>query len=189
MRRLLPVVTAALVLLVGCSDDDPEPRIAPTDSSSAASTTAPPPSPTGPVEPTLPAEAAGEDAAAAEAFVRFYWEMANYAQATGDVGGLRRLAAPSCAACVAAADFVEGVYRDGGRITGGEASTSGFESTKLGSASDFTVQVKVLLDNRAQTVDRAGAKDDERFPADRVRANFVLERASAGWVVSFWEAS
>ena len=191
MRRHIPAaLVAALVLLAGCSgDDEPRPRIAPTDSSSVASTTAPPPTPTGPVEPTLPAEAAGEDAAAAEAFVRHYWAMADYAQATGDVVAFRRLGAPSCGACTAAADFVQGVYAKGGEISGGETQISRIDSTRLESGGGVSFQVKLVVSNSAQVVDHAGQKQDETFPADRVSANFVVEFAGSGWVVSFWEAA
>ena len=186
MRRLLPVVTAALVLLVGCSaDDDPEPRIAPTDSSSAASTTAPPPSPTGPVEPTLPAEAVGEDAAAAEAFVRFYWEMVNYAQATGDTDGLATLEAANCRACVGGRESIELTYRNGGSIAGGVSEVLSAESTRLAVTSGKAFRVVASVKSTPQIVRIPGEKES-RNEGGEYDFDFIVQFVD-GWKVARWD--
>jgi hypothetical protein len=187
MRRLVTVtLVVGSMLLAGCrSDADPEPKVSPTESSSVTPT----PTPTGPVEPTLPAEAEGDDAAAAEAFVRFYWEMADYAQNTGDVAGLRKLSAQSCVACRAGMEFIEQVYAEGGSISGGETRTSGFETAQIKFRGNTAFQVKLDVENADQVVDRGGAGKDETFPADVVRANFVVSSENGPWGVVFWEAS
>lgn len=191
MRRLVTVtlvvgLVVGSVLLAGCqSDDDPDPKVSPTESSSGTPT----PTPTGPVEPTLPAEAEGDDAAAAEAFVRFYWEMADYAQNTGDVAGLRRLSAESCVACRAGLEFIEKVYAEGGSISGGETRTSKFDTARVSFRGDDAFQVKLDVANADQVVDRGETGEDETFPADMVRANFVVSSEGGAWVVVFWEAS
>jgi len=82
MRRF--VVGAALVLLVaGCGGDpkaDPSPSTSPAPSISSTPTPSP---------PTLPDAAKANTKAGAIAFVKYYVELVNHAQATGDVGKLQ----------------------------------------------------------------------------------------------------
>src|SRR4051812_38018201 len=91
-RAVLTALSLLPVLLVaGCSDDDPEPKFAPTPSESASSaspsSSATPETP----QPTMPEAARGSDASSAEAFVKFYWDVVNYAQTSGDLDPLRGL--------------------------------------------------------------------------------------------------
>ena len=184
MRRLLPVVTAALVLLVGCSaDDDPEPRIAPTDSSSAASTTAPPPSPTGPVEPTLPAEAAGEDAAAAEAFVRYFWAAVNHAQATGDVRTLQTLGTDTCAACAGGVESIEKTYLAGGTMDGGAITVDALKSEpyESGPSRGFLVTADTTAESQKVTVP---GKKGKTYPGGQSTIRLIVERSDGRWQVA-----
>ena len=81
MTRLRVAAATALLVplaLAGCAEDDPQPKL-PSASATSPTTTASA-TPDAAVEPTLPPEAQGKDEAAAEAFVRYYWELVNYAQ-------------------------------------------------------------------------------------------------------------
>jgi hypothetical protein len=190
MRRLIPASVAVFVLLAGCSGgDDPEPKLAPTDSSSAASTTAPPPTPTPtrPVEPSLPSEAQGEDAAAAEAFVRFYWEMVNYAQATGDSQALARQSSDSCVGCQAAIELVSEVYGSGGSILGGESTVSNVESRELRAGNKVIFEVLFDVTSTPQEVDRSGTRNDETYPGTTVRDRFMVFSEDDALKVGRWE--
>ena len=72
-------------------------------------------------EPTAPPEMAGKDEAAAEAFVKYYFEnVLNHAVATGNTRPAKDLAAPICAACRGFAEAVDEVYKRGGQVAGGE---------------------------------------------------------------------
>ncbi|WP_122816461.1 DUF6318 family protein [Nocardioides pantholopis] len=185
--RLLLAAACAALALTGCSEDDPAPKIDPGDSSSAAAT--PTPTSTAPVEPTLPAEAEGTDAAAAKAFVEFYWEMADYAQATGDAQGLQRLGADTCEPCRTAVAFVEEAYRDEGQVRGGETTLSAINSAELQTRTGTATQVKLKVTSTDQVVDYPGNRPDDRYPGGTVRASFVVTRDSGQWLVSYWEVS
>lgn len=196
MPRLSRVLLAGVCLglvVSGCSGDDPGAGVGPSDSSSAAATPSPTatssPTPTGPVEPTLPAAAEGSDAAAAEAFVGFYWEMADYAQATGDVEGLRRMGSETCEPCRTAVAFVEEAYRDGGEVRGGQTTLSGIRSSPLLTRSGRAIQVKLEVSSSDQVVDHPGKAADERYPGGTVRASFVVTHGGENWLVSYWEVS
>lgn len=116
---VLPLL--ALLVLGGCSGDDPEPKFEPAPSS-APTATDPTQSPTGPVEPTLPAEAEADTKTGAEAFVRYWIERVNFAQSTGVTGKLERLNDVRCSGCRGVVEAIDAAYTTGGRIEGGEWS-------------------------------------------------------------------
>ncbi|WP_090860343.1 DUF6318 family protein [Nocardioides lianchengensis] len=188
MGRLLPAALAVgLVLLAGCSgDDDPEPKISPTDSSSVASTPTPSPTPSGPVEPTMPAEAEGEDAAAAEAFVRHFWAMVNYAQTTGDVQALEGLALGSCQTCASGAKWIADVYQRGGLIEGGKYDVGPVRVTPLGAGGQRLFEVVADVTTTPQRVSGADELNGS-FPAGNSRVRLVLLNADGGLKVSRWD--
>lgn len=121
-------VTAALLsgalALTACEAEPAEP----TEPSSSAPTSSEPTSaapttePTGPVEPTLPPEAEQSTKAGAEAFVKYYWEVVNHAQKTGDTGELETITLASCSPCNSGREWIEKIYGRGGTIAGGVAS-------------------------------------------------------------------
>jgi hypothetical protein len=102
--------------LAACSGE-PEPKFAPSESSSLTGNESA--APTGEVEPTLPASAQENNGAGAEAFVRYFIELLNYAQKTGDTARLQRVSTPRCAACEGYADEINRTYAAGGHVDGG----------------------------------------------------------------------
>ena len=190
-RRWWVGVAALACVVAGCGggEGDPggssTPSVTVSESPTAPSTTGA----AGAVAPTLPPEAAGEDAAAAEAFVRFYWEMADYAQATGDVSGLRRLAAEKCLQCAAALEFVEDVYARGGEIRGGASTLSGLRTVPLSRENGSAFQAQMKLRTQRQTVDLPGSRDDTTHSPGEVSMQMVVERDADQWVIAFWDAS
>lgn len=186
MRRLLVPLVGLLVLLGGCSDGDPEPKIAPTESSSAASSTSPSPSPSGPVEPSLPAEAEGEDAAAAEAFVRFYWEMVNYAESSGQIQGLSDLGLESCTACAGGAADIARIYGAGGSVSGGVVIVTKTKASPFtsGPARGFAVVVDVDI---SPQVIREPGKKPKRYSGGPNTFQFIVQREEAAWRIGRWD--
>jgi hypothetical protein len=130
----LRLVTAAAVLtplvLAGCGGDDPEPKI-PEVAPSTSSTPSGSPVAQATEEPTLPPEAQGNDEAAAEAFVRYYWDLVQYAESTGDVKALDGLSLPSCGGCAGGEAFVRSMYGDGGYSRGGAYTVENFKIDTL----------------------------------------------------------
>jgi len=138
VRLLAPAaVTVLLLALTGCSEPDPGSPMptgaAPaqpsaTESAPSASPTAPSattdPTQTPMPAPTLPPEATTNDAAGAEAFVRYWYESANYSIATGDVGLVEALSAEDCQTCQRLVDIVEDQYASGGSFRGGQSEVS-----------------------------------------------------------------
>lgn len=113
--RMAFALVAPVLVLGGCSDD-PVPKVAPHESPSVVSES---PSPTGPVEPTMPAAAKKHTAAGAEAFVKFYVVALNYAQATGSLATFRKLSTDHCAACSGYLQAINKTYGSGGHVQGG----------------------------------------------------------------------
>lgn len=183
VSRTRAVLTAAVLLsalaLGGCSDDEPEPKFAPPSKApTSPSTTAA----SGPIEPTMPTAAKRHDAAAAEAFVKHYWAMANYAQATGDVSGLEDLSL-RCTNCDHSIASVQQVYQGGGTIRGGENRATRLKTTfLLRPAGDWAV-VELDLLTKKQEVDLPGSSDDLNYPGGRTGIRMMLEPSGDSWVV------
>ncbi len=157
MIRLRMTVASALVLplaLAGCGDD-PQPKMPP-PSASSPSTPAPSASTDPAVEPTLPPEAEGKDEAAAEAFIRYYYDLINYAQRTGDVKSLRAASLAGCDFCTSGADYVRDLYDNGGRQLGGGYSISEAQVTLATSRRQESERSTALIRDRVCSVHHSG---------------------------------
>lgn len=96
------ILLVGALLLSACTGDEPEP----TGSTSSSSPTSEPPSETATAEPIptstvpeMPQAATVGDAAGAEAFVRHWIELLNYAYATNDLGPVTAISDAQCDAC------------------------------------------------------------------------------------------
>jgi hypothetical protein len=119
VSRRFAVLCAALVMgapgLAACSDDPPAASPPPSASPSAtASSTAP----SGP--PTLPPEARGTTPEAAEAFVRYYVSLINYATVTLDTRALKRVSQPDCSTCQLIFNISQNMKAAGRSYEGGQ---------------------------------------------------------------------
>jgi hypothetical protein len=178
--RLGAALVALMAVVSGCGGDPPAPPPF-TPSTSASS-----PTPTGPVQPVLPQAAKAPTAAGAEAFAKFYWEMGNYAQATGDTGGLRALGAQTCDACTNGSQGVERIYADGGTVRGGLYTPRVIESRNTSTAvKAYTVTLRLAIS--AQVIDYPGDKKDVHAGSGVGRIRMTLNFLSGSWVVAFME--
>jgi hypothetical protein len=117
-RAVLAALSCLSVLVLGaCSEDDPKPRLAPAPSGSDSPKASA--SPSSVAEPTMPTVASDDSEAGAEAFVRYWIEMVNYAQRTGDTSGFEELNDIRCAGCRGMVDAIDSAYSAGGHIEGG----------------------------------------------------------------------
>lgn len=128
--------------------------------------------------PELPERARLNTKAGAEAFLRHYVDLVNYAQATGETGALSAAASPGCRACAAFERRVDDVYGKGGTI-----ETSGLRVIRT---SSMRVAPSIWL---VSVVSRAGeekvripGKPVQTVPTERTRLNFTLEYRRA-WSV------
>lgn len=131
----------------------------------------------------LPAAAREASEAGARAFVGYYWELVNYAQATGDVRPLRRVSGPRCSACSAFVSRVRKQYRRGGHIIGGTNTVSVGGAIELGTrqATAFGFRVTMTVLHDAQTlVDKSGAKDLRAAGSD-VFVAYLLWVTNSHW--------
>ncbi len=69
-----------------------------------------------PVLPAMPAQAQEMTNEGAEAFVQYWFDLANYGVATGDTGPVMTMAEPSCTVCERIRAQIAANYSDGGRI-------------------------------------------------------------------------
>ncbi|MGB0099090.1 MAG: DUF6318 family protein [Nocardioides sp.] len=182
-------VIAAVVLtlgLAGCSGEDPEPNLAPSASTSPTSP-APTPSPSGPVAPTMPEAAKGTDAAAAEAFVKFYWDTVNYAQKTGDVDGLRDLSSTRCIACQAGIDYLDDVFANDGEISGGASQVGKLKTAFVDDGDALDAVVEFELSTSRQRVDYPGRALDEVYRGGTSSMRARLEPTQTAWKMLYWD--
>lgn len=170
------IAAAALTLaLAGCSDD-PEPRVADPTPTAPSTTEA-----SGPTPPEMPEAAKGTDAAAAEAFVKFYWEMVNYAQQTGDVDALQELSS-KCVGCDAGIASIERTYSQDGSIVGGDGRVVALDTGFIGENFERAV-VRCVVVSREQTIDLPGEKNDKTYGGGRQPLRFILDPSGDAWVV------
>src|SRR3954470_17037219 len=120
VRRTRAVLTALSVipvlLVAGCTDDDPEPKLAPPSSEAPTSATHSSTATTVPPQPELPAAAQERSDVGAEAFVRYWLDVVNFAQLTGDTSELGALNDVRCWGCRGIVNAIDSAYQSGGRI-------------------------------------------------------------------------
>ncbi|WP_341927519.1 DUF6318 family protein [Nocardioides psychrotolerans] len=191
MSRIVRAGVAVVLgaLLVGCSDD-PRPRMAPP---SASPTVVESPTNTPTIEesaPPLPSAATARDASGAKAFVTHFWDVANYAQATGDTKSLAALGAETCEGCHGAVDFLNDLYRAGGSIEGGEYTIGPITADRLAvEGQDVTVFRCMFETSNTKQVIRQPGRDDRVLPASTVAATFTLSYQADRWQVDVWDVT
>jgi hypothetical protein len=184
-RTVITALSCLSVLALGaCSDEDPEPKFAPTPSTSAPtspSTTAA----SGPTEPTMPAAAQGHDQAAARAFVRYWLDTLNYAIESGDSDSLRAVSASDCKACERVAQTIDAVYSKGGSMSGGTWSLTSLRPLPLDRGADWAGYVSARIS--AQSVTGVeGAEDQTYAPGPGYMYTYVADRPD-GWQMVFMD--
>lgn len=181
MRRLSRVVAtvvsvAVIGLAAGCGGDNPTPSAAPLNPTTSPTTDTAVP------VPEFPAAAKPEDKAGANAFVRHWVAVLNYAGRTGKAELLRELSTPDCVRCAALSDGIDRIYKAGGRISGGGwrvLSMTQYGPTQNRYFVDATIQ------SSPQSLQQSRDAETTSFPGveRRLRA-FVLRYTQQGWRVA-----
>lgn len=182
-------VTAALLsgalAVTACEAEPAEPAepSSSTPSSSEPTSAAPTTEPTGPVEPKLPPEAEESTKAGAEAFVEYWWEIVNYAQATGDTKTLKRTSVESCQTCHSGIDWIDQVYAAGGRVVG-----EGYEildqNAIAAPGGSWAIVARIRVGDQAA---KGAGELNERFPGGVRRHVLSVNLNPNGWQVISWE--
>ena len=173
-RRSLALIALLGCILAGCSDaasDDP--------------TTTPTESPTSSERdviasvPTLPPAARKDTLKGAEAFIRHYIELRNYASNTGDTKEFRA-ASDSCSGCDKYAQLYEKTYAKGGFIR-----SAGWR-TVAAQAFDQRTSVAVLVTAAAPRMSFKRTAEDtkEIGRGGRYKLRFELKQHHGRWVVT-----
>lgn len=179
VQGVVGVVVVVACLVAGCTPDEPDPTS--TASVPTTSTTTEPTTSTPTVAvPELPEAATVGDAAGAEAFVKHWVDVLNYAYATGDTEPVQELSLPVCELCSETVTEIEDAYGPGGHIEGGVATVTLVRSPPPDA--DGVVSVSVLLEQAIYTtvaLDGTRTKDDGAPPQN---AGFVLD-----WIDDSWQ--
>ena len=139
MRNVVAAMLAGILLLTGCNGDSSEADPPPPPPASSAA-----PSETGaPTEPPLPDAATARTNEGAEAFVRYWLSLSNYALRTGETGTLRALSDPGCVGCVGGAESIERLHKDNGKVTGGDLRITRLERTRPRNGGDWAATGRV----------------------------------------------
>ena len=182
MRRALgaAAVAACLLGVGGCSNGEADAAPSPTSSSSTPSETpSASPSPTA-VAPTMPPEAAERTAAGAEAFVRHWFEVLEYAYASGDTRHLVTISSPECASCDRFTERIVTTYSNGGSFRGVDVSVL---SSAAPTPSDTSVEVQFRLEEASFAVLNSNGEVQERFESSPpAAASFFLEWHQDRWL-------
>ncbi|MBI9114716.1 DUF6318 family protein [Sanguibacter suaedae] len=114
------LLTAAVLVLTGCTDDPaPTPSDAATTSTEAAPTTPEPTETPAPQPPERPAAMNGIDEEAAKAAAGYFLELYTYTLQSGDLTAWSEASGPSCNFCTKVTEDVAEEQRRGERTTGG----------------------------------------------------------------------
>jgi hypothetical protein len=129
----------------------------------------------------MPAAAKEHTKAGAEAFVRYYWEVVNYAQATGDTDSLREISDPGCDFCTAGIEGIESIYGDGGTITGGETTPVALDTRMVASGNTRFALVVAELRVGAITTKRGTTSEAVHSQPRSANDELQLVETLDGW--------
>jgi hypothetical protein len=169
---------AALLVLAGCGGD-PKADPSPSPSTPSVSTT---PSPTAPV---MPAAASENTKAGAIAFVRYYIELINHAQATGDVAALAAVEEPGCKSCTQGREYIQGIYSAGGHIENGQLRVRVLSVLRNAAINGWTVDARLSFG--PQTVIKPSATPTaQQLQGGSVPITVLISKQTDRWSVTEW---
>ena len=179
--RSMVAILALLLGFAGCGGGSGPVAPGSTRAPSPGVSTAVDPPPDGvPRVPALPKSAREASERGARAFLRYYWELVNYAQQTGDVSALKRVSAPRCTGCASGIAGVARLYRKGGHATGGDYAVSIKEIHRFTSDAFYGFEALVAVRNDEQRVVRGNGSATTYAPSTSTIAVAAL------WIDEGW---
>jgi hypothetical protein len=171
-------VVVVLAVLAGCGGD-PKAEPTPSLSTPSVSTT---PSPTAPV---MPAAASENSKAGAIAFVRYYIELINHAQATGDVAALAAVEDPDCKSCTQGREYIQGTYAAGGHIEDGQLRLRVLSALQNDAINGWTVDAKLSFGPQT-VVNPSATPSVQQLEGGGVPITVLVANRSDRWSVAEW---
>ncbi|WP_155992824.1 DUF6318 family protein [Nocardioides sp. URHA0020] len=163
LSSLLPVL-----LLAGCSDDEPQPKFGPTPSATA---------------PTSASTASSSAAALGpEETVRAWVDAQNIALRTGDTSRLEALSHDPCKTCDQFIDPIAQVYSDGGSFQGGAWTVA---AAKARSQTESRTVVDVGVEVDGGSTKKSSQAQPVKYEADKHIMEFRLVADGDDWAISF----
>lgn len=150
--RSAAIAVATAALLAACSSDpqpkfeDPSPAPSASETSASPVDQSPSTSPVAtPSAPALPEAAKVNSPDGANAFARWWVDMSNYAQHTGDTSLLGPVNDSRCSGCNGAVDAVKQTYGAGGHIEGGGLTIQRFRELPLDYGADWAAVARGVV--------------------------------------------
>ncbi|WP_107705215.1 DUF6318 family protein [Nocardioides allogilvus] len=179
VRRLLAAtVVVPLLLVAGCSDEEPEP-VMPTTSSPTTS-----PSSTPTVDPlAIPAEAKEPTKAGAEALIRHFWDMVAHLRETGDPRPARLAYSDSCTYCDGGVQYFLATLKQGHTFTGKSDSVASVKADIVGDSGTIAYAEVVTRSYPHDELDDSGNLVN-RFPGAKVTMGYFLAFENQAWTIT-----
>lgn len=165
VRRALALAAALPLLLAGCSDDEPEPKMPDPPPSSSSSSSTPIAEP--PKEQESPEE-----------FIRRWVQVGDEMQQTGEVAEFRRLSR-NCQACAQVVDQVRTIYAGGGSI-----EFAGSQVSLLKRVAPDPPTFHLNLSTPETVIRNAAGAVDQRLPSGEGLYLVILNGRPGAWHVA-----
>jgi len=188
MRRSATVVALALGvgLLAGCGPGDPEPT-------GSGSLTAGSPTPTAvettPTElvtavplPVMPPEMANNDAAGAEAALRYFVELSDYVLASGDSSQWTAVTDDDCVFCQSIVDSAAEIAAGGWERRGGGLTVTSIVRTELSTVESFYF-VDAMVEESAYEFVGPDGEVVESVPDNHGGVTFGVQFTGGAWTL------
>lgn len=182
----ISAAVAGVVVGTACSSSEAEPQGVPTPEASTPTPSSAQPTsdpttaaPAEHEEPSIPAAAQASGRAGAEAFVRYYIDLLNYAANTGDTTALRNVAT-NCGGCADYAQLYETTYEAGGWFHDPGWRPFGLLSRREGNHVTVVLQVNAP----AVTYLKRHGGEPKRGQAEVYSLRFEVRRSGDQWIAT-----
>jgi len=181
-NRLTRTLGAAALIAaaVSASACNGSPDATQTPSTTVPSST-PTPTPSTPAPPALPAEAKGLTVESADAFTRFYLQLLEHAQATGNTTSLKAWSDAGCIGCGQAIRHIDSVEGSGGSYSG-DFAYNGVQISKVRLNQKKAAEVRLSASVGKHTLVPSPGATPTIYPGEKVSWVLTLVARRGQWI-------